>query len=614
MEKNERAVLLLSPWMIPEGRPAVSLLKINKKDKAINYSTVILEWPVVRKVFRDHPKPAKDLLMNCCAEALSETHAAVKKTFGLKSNKEAFDVFSSKSYLKYWHKILEAFQPYFPLIKWYHQKHQPGKKALLTAPCNFSSFRPRLSFEVIKEQGKLRLKTSVLVHNSAYPAEIFNRTHFLLESKNEYFILSYTDYLTLEKLRLVNWLQYENTPNLFALHILAPLEERYSVNRNDHFPKQELTVVPVSRLMLSELNSAFLMLTPQWLYDGHLIDGAWKESFEAQTEGTIRVIKRNREAETQFIQTLVNLHPNFISQRNGYFYLSFAEAQKKQWFQKAYHRLLHMDIEIAGMDMLRHFRYSSHVAQTTLKRVSEDEHLVLFEIELLFGKEKIPLNELQRMLLAGQKAVVLKDGSLGILSEEWLEEYASVIKHGKIKGDTIEVLRWMAVAKHDPSPELKLAIQNSWWEKWKQWQSAATPLYPLPATIKATLRPYQQKGYEWMLLLNEIGAGACLADDMGLGKTLQAICAIVHSMNRYPAAKHIIICPASLVYNWQQELERFAPGIPAAVYHGTLRQKEQLTDPQVQVIITTYHTMRSDVEFICAQAYGVAVMDESHNL
>lgn len=617
MENNVRAVLLLSPWIIPEGKPGLSVLKIEKKNKAISYSTVILEWTVVRKAFRDYPKPARDILMNCCVEALAETHAAIKKTFALKRNEEGFDDFSSKSYIKYWHRILDAFQPYFSLIKWYHQKQQPGKKTLLTAPCSFSSFKPKLSFEVTKEQERLRLKINVLIHNSVYPLTLFARTHFLLESKNKYFILSFTDYLTLEKLQSVHWEQYETTPDLFAMHILAPLEERYTVNRNNHFFKQELAVIPASRLMLSELNNAFLMLTPQWLYDGHLTDGEWKDSFEVKAEGAIRVMKRNKEAETHFIQTLVALHPNFINQRNGYFYLSFAEAQKKQWFLKAYHQLLCMDIEITGMDMLRHFRYSSHVAQTIMKKISEDEHLLLFEMELLFGKEKVPLNELQRMLLAGQKAVLLKDGSLGILGEEWLEEYASIVKHGKIKGNTIEVLRWMAVAKQDDAaatPELKLAIQNSWWQNWKQWQSNGEQLYALPATINATLRPYQQKGYEWMLLLNEIGAGACLADDMGLGKTLQAICAIVHIMNRHPASKHIIICPASLAYNWQQELERFAPGIRAVVYHGALRQKEQLTDLQTQVIITTYHTMRSDVGLISEQAYGVAVIDESHNI
>ena len=617
MEKNVRIVLLLSSRTMQEGKPAVSLLKIENKDKATNYSTAVLEWSVVRKHFRNYPKPVKDILMNCCTETLAETRSTIKKAFELKRNEEAFDVFSGKNFVKYWHKILDAFQPYFPLIKWYHQKQQPGKKTLLTAPCRFSSFKPKLSFEVFKEEQRLHLKANVHIHNDVYPIEIFNRTHFLLESKNEYFILSYTDYLTLEQLQSVNRVQYENAPDLFAMHVLAPLEERYTVNRNDHFSKQELVVVPASRLMLSELNSAFLMLTPQWLYDGHLIDGEWKDSFEVTVDGAIQVIKRNREAEAGLIQTLTALHPNFANQHNGYYYLSFADAQKKQWFLKVYHQLLQMDIEITGMDMLRHFRYSSHTAVTAMKLVNDDEHHLLFEMELVFGEEKVLLNELQRMLLAGQKAVLLKDGSLGILSEEWLLQYAPMLKHGKIKNNTIELLRWMGVAVQKGESELTAlsgSIQNGWWKKWEGWQSNAGRLYALPASVNATLRPYQQKGYEWMLLLNEIGAGACLADEMGLGKTLQAICAIVHFIDRHPASKNIVICPASLIYSWQQELERFAPGIQTIVYHGASRQKEQLTQPEAQIIITTYHTLRSDVDWISEQSYGVAVIDESHNI
>lgn len=617
MGTNPRAVVLFAPRLIPGGKPAMSLLSIEKKAAEIKYDTTPLTWTIVRRTFRDYPKPVRDILMDACEEALSEARVVIKKSYALGRTEEAFPAFSDKHHIIYWHRMFDRFQPYFSLIKWYHQKPQAGRKSLLTAPCSFSSFRPGLHFEVIKANEKLRLQIYVQIHNSSYPVEIFHRSHFLLESKNEYFILSHTDYLTLENLASVNWAEYERAPDLFAIHIIAPLEEHYKVNRNNHFSKQELETVPVNRLMLSELNNAFLMLTPQWLYDGNVIDGVWKESFEVKEKAVIKVIRRNREAETQFIQMLVSLHPNFSAQRNGYYYLSFAEAQKKQWFQKVYHRLLQQDIEIAGMDLMRHFRFSPHVAQTGMKLVREDDHVLLFEMELLFGTEKIPIKDLQKMLIAGQKAVLLKDGSLGLLSDEWMAEYATIVKHGKIKENTIEVLRWMAVARQGATEEtsgLRLAIRDSWWQNWKHWQENTAPLYPVPTGINATLRGYQQKGFEWMLLLNEIGAGACLADDMGLGKTLQAICAIVYVLNRHPASKHIIVCPASLVYNWQQELEQFAPGVQSMVYHGQSRQKTQLTDPESRVIITTYHTMRNDAELIVAQSYGVAVIDESHNI
>lgn len=610
-------VLLISPFKMPGGKGVLSILNIEKKGQAIHYNTIPLTQSLVRREFRDLPKPLRDELLKSSGEALEEARIMFQKSWSNRKNGPSAEEFMHSGFIRYWHGILEACQPYFPVIKWYHQKQRPDKKNLLTAPCRFSNFKPRLKFEVVKNEGALQLKTGVLIHNDTYALEIFTRTHFLLESKNEFFVLTYRDYLTLERLEKENPEEYAGSPDQFALKVLAPLEEHYKVNRNDCFPRQELEVIPVNRLMLSELNNAFLMLTPQWIYDGHVTDGQWRDCFEVTKEGKVQVIKRHKETESRFIQTLVGLHPDFAGQRNGYYYLSFANAQKKRWFQKVYQQLLEMDIEIVGMDMLRHFRFSEHLARTEMKKTGETDHRVIFEMELCFGKEKVPLNELQRMLLAGQKAVLLKDGSLGILSDEWLQTYATMVKHSRVKDNTIEVLKWMAIAGTDGGKQttaLSSSIRDAWWNKWQQWQVVQEPVYPLPAAVKAVLRPYQQKGFEWILLLHEIGAGACLADDMGLGKTLQAICALVYFMEGNPRPKNLVICPASLIYNWQQEFNQFAPGIRTLVYHGPARLAEQLTEPEVQVIITTYHTLRSDIDLIRAQSFGAIVLDESHNI
>ena len=141
------------------------------------------------------------------------------------------------------------------------------------------------------------------------------------------------------------------------------------------------------------------------------------------------------------------LHPNFPKQRNGYYYVSFADATKKQWFLKAYHHLLDMNIDLIGMDMLKHFKYSSFKAITDFTIKEQTDSKVVLQMKTSFGKEEIPLKELQKILFAGQKAVLLKDGSLGVFDEGWLLQYSAIIKHGKIDGSTIEVARWMAIAE-----------------------------------------------------------------------------------------------------------------------------------------------------------------------
>jgi SNF2 family DNA or RNA helicase len=396
------------------------------------------------------------------------------------------------------------------------------------------------------------------------------------------------------------------------------LEENYTVKRNNLFPTVEITTVPVNRLLLTELNNSFLMLTPQWVYDGFLIDGSFNENTEQIRNGISYTIKRNKEIEEDFIKKLVSLHKNFVNQRNGFFYLTFADAIKGQWFLKIYQQFLKMDIELVGMDMLTNFRYSPHNPETKIFAIGESKEILRFEMEISFGEESIPLHELQKMLLAGQKAVMLKDGSLGMLGENWLSQYASIIKHGKINKKEIEVLRWMAVTEQgnsDKTTVLRESLKKEWWHKWNLWQTENnSKIYPLSQSLNATLRSYQHKGYEWMLLLQDIGAGACLADDMGLGKTIQAISAIVHFIEKHPQSKNIIICPASLIYNWKEEFEKFAPSVTTMVYHGSGRQKEQLTDSDARIIITTYSTLRNDVEIISDQSFGIAVLDESHNI
>lgn len=374
---------------------------------------------------------------------------------------------------------------------------------------------------------------------------------------------------------------------------------------------------PENRLMVSELNNAFLLLTPYWIYDGFIVEGPFRETCEMNRSGRKYIIRRNKEAEEAFAALVKELHPHFDKQRNGYFYLSFAEAQKKQWFLKMYYRLQEQDVEITGMDMLQHFRYSPHKVQTSLEVEDDGKRQLQLRMEVTFGKEKVALTSLQKTLMAGQRAVLLKGNTLGILDDEWIEKYAAIIKHGSIAGNCLQIPRWMALTQQEKSAGvgvLKPVIKEEWWAKWESWQQSSGQLYPPPASLQAALRPYQHKGYEWLTLLAETGAGACLADDMGLGKTLQTIAFLVSRLEQDTDSRHLVVCPASLIYNWQQEFGKFAPAISTLAWHGTSREASRLNDPACQIIITSFGTLRSDDELLSALHFDTAVIDESHHI
>ncbi|MES2649871.1 MAG: DEAD/DEAH box helicase [Bacteroidota bacterium] len=610
-----KIVLLLTPQRMLKDHVVLESLHIHKNGRSVDYIINQLDNGELRRFYSEAPSTLKLLLASFREEAVAERAASIKKRHAAQRAGISFEVYFINAMLREMHELFDKIKRHAESMKWYHKIKADDK--FKTGPCSVYSARPSLSFEVVKEKELLQLKTNIVIDHVAHPLQSFNRFHFLLEKENVYYVMGFKDYQTLEWLVDNDPAQYSSNPELLATQILSRLEPDYPVNRNGLFSQNHIEVVPVNRVMLSEISGSFLVLTPQWLYESFVIEGEWKETFETVKNGEGYVVKRNAEAEDEFRKLLLGLHPNFSKQVNGYYYLPFAEAQKKQWFLKVYHQLLDGNIQVIGMDMLNHFRYSPHKIETKIKITENDNETLDLQITILFGKEEVPLADLQKMLLAGQKAILLKDGSLGVPGHEWLQQYGIIIKHGKISGKVVTVARWMAMNEQESATSqevLKPILKNAWWEKWTQWLQPGSSVYEVPAAIKATLRPYQKKGYEWMRLLAEVGAGACLADDMGLGKTLQTISFIVHQVSEFPQRKNVIICPSSLVYNWLQELQKFAPHLKASVYHGAQRNFELMASADDHLIITTYGTLRSDIDKLSSITFGVAVIDESHNI
>lgn len=615
-ETKKKVALLLQPNELSKSFLILHTIHIVKKDNFIETTTHALDIQEINTSFTKLPQSIKDALLLFSEKAIVQEWQAIQQKFTKQRSGKSIESVTQTAMLRYVHDCFNGLKPFFPALNFYHKILSENKKNYRTQACSFSSFKPILSFEVIQHQNVFSVLIYVEINATKYLLSQFNRTQFLLESRNEYFILSFKDYQTLEWLNEKIQL-YNADATLFAEHVLTRLEADYVVNRNQYFATNTIEVLPTNRVLLSELNNAFLMLTPQWLYDGFVVEGSFTNTFETKQQGQLYTIQRNEYSEKAFIELLENLHPNFPKQKNGYYYLSFADAQKKQWFLKTYHQLLSNNIELIGMDMLKHFKYSAFPIHTVCNVQEHTETKVLLHVKVSFGKEEVRLKELQKILFAGQKAVLLKDGCLGILGDAWMQQYAAIIKHGKIDGHTIEVARWMAISEESNTQESKVltaTIQKDWWQKWLQWQSGDELVYSVPSVVQASLRPYQQKGFEWMALLADVGAGACLADDMGLGKTLQTICFLSHYIGLHPGEKMIIICPSSLMYNWQKEFEKFTPIFKTLVYHGTNRREADLLQDDLQIIITSYGTVRADNGLLFSTEYGVAVVDESHNI
>ncbi|MEK4424050.1 DEAD/DEAH box helicase [Solibacillus sp. FSL K6-1523] len=146
------------------------------------------------------------------------------------------------------------------------------------------------------------------------------------------------------------------------------------------------------------------------------------------------------------------------------------------------------------------------------------------------------------------------------------------------------------------------------------------PTVPVPTMLHAELRPYQKEGFEWLIFMREQRFGACLADDMGLGKTIQLITYLLYTIETLQEDKpSLIICPTSVLGNWQKEIARFAPDVKVHTHYGNRRLKgdeftSYLAEEKPQIILSTYGTATQDAENLQVIDWSTVVLDEAQNI
>jgi len=139
-----------------------------------------------------------------------------------------------------------------------------------------------------------------------------------------------------------------------------------------------------------------------------------------------------------------------------------------------------------------------------------------------------------------------------------------------------------------------------------------------PASLEATLRPYQERGLNWLVTMSSLGLGACLADDMGLGKTMQLLAFLLRRLDESPCDERpaLLVAPTSVVGNWEREVERFAPSLNVVRHYGSERARSATDFPRKPgtLVLTTYGLLRRDAELLAGVDWCVAALDEAQNI
>lgn len=608
--------LLLNPEALGTEQKPFAVLAVDKSTKFPSFKMSELTDKAIETHFKDWDWIVTEKLRQLSTEGFAFGISQLKKQHQKNKSGVSQERFLEKAAPRHLQTCVEELIHALPSASIYHRVKNPKTGNYLIAKATIHTTKLKPVFEVIrKADNSLDVQIQLQVGEQLIPYEVFTAFSFLLLKDNQYFLIDNNSRQTIDWLQEGIISQYQNNDALFVERIIKKLEAHYMVKKEGIFTQNLIESAPANCLFLSELSDTMLMLTPRWDYEGILVDIPFQALHDTVRQGVNYSIKRDEAAETGFINYLKTLHPAFEKQ-NNFHYLSFADAKKKQWFLKTYHRLLEDDVAIIGMEMLKHFRYSPHAPETNFEVIESSEKRLTANMEIAFGNEKVKLTEVQKLLLSGQNTILLKDDSIGVFPDEWMEQYARILKHAKVRNGEISVSKWLAMGLKAGTVKDSLlpVISREWQAKWMQWQSEEQTIYPLPTSLKADLRNYQYKGFEWISLLAEIGAGACLADDMGLGKTLQTIAYLCRAVEQNPDAHILISCPMTLVFNWQNEIRKFAPQLSATIYNGAQRNLGEYFAGGHNILIVSYGTLRNDIEQLTAIKWDVVVADESQNV
>jgi len=398
-----------------------------------------------------------------------------------------------------------------------------------------------------------------------------------------------------------------------ALHqFVLPLTKEYRVDFDKSLVQEIKAGDPEVKLFLLEKGD-YLVFQPSFSYKGYETKARDRDEIIVPQVDKVMIVHRNRGVEQAFIQKLQNLHSNFIYQEDTHaLALKGTDVLKNNWFFLFVDAMNDMKVPVFGFEALKNFRFNTAKPQTKIF-ISSNTDWFDARVDIVFGDQQVTVAEVKRALANKQQFVQLNDGTLGILPEEWIKKYSLLFRVGEGKTNSLKLSRYhLSVVDelYENRDENELVVQLE--EKYQRLREfdEINNIEP-PEHLQNILRPYQVAGYQWLNYLHEIKWGGILADDMGLGKTVQALSFLERYKSEYGKIKALVVCPTTLIYNWENEIKKFTPSLSYHIHHGgqRSRMKEELMNYDIS--ITTYGTLRSDIKLFISVEFDYIILDES---
>jgi hypothetical protein len=468
-----------------------------------------------------------------------------------------------------------------------------------------------IRFSVELEHESIVLKLIVLIDGR--PAKVVLCRGILFEKDNTLFLPPHAESLSLFD-------QFSKGDLKFPLSLkteivkkyIVPLLGKYEVNMDERLHIELTSPACQPRVRLSELNESNLMIRAEFNYGSEYIEYDEETILVAEQDNRLKIVQRDKTAEKKLHDYLRTQHSSFANQRNNpYYYLPFADVMKKGWFIGMMRQLQEQGYALAGLSELKKFRYTTQIPKFTIAVSSSIDWFDL-KVAVQWGDQMVSLKEIRLAILNWQDTIMLEDGTLGHIPEEWIKQYSLLLRTGKEENGVLKVSKLhftlLEDILHNLDGKLKEEVET---RKRKLLEYDTVEKTPLSKEIIASLRPYQQSGFHWLQALDDLGWGGCLADDMGLGKTLQTISFLQFVKDKYPGSTQLVVCPTSLIFNWESELQKFCPSLKYYTHYGTQRELKETHVEEYDVILTSYGVVRNDLKELSNVLWQYIILDES---
>ncbi|KPE51170.1 DEAD/DEAH box helicase [Chryseobacterium indologenes] len=511
---------------------------------------------------------------------------------------------------------------------YYHDKDLSetlSAKSLI--PVKLEILQGEIQLNVFKKDPFYEITGELLFNDASVPFKnVVLRNECFVYSKNTFCFVDHPDMLRVIKffkanheILLVHSSKYEE----FMQTVLSSLEQIIHINYSYIRPATQVQLeekkYQTERVIYLREQGNYIAITPVMKYRmAEVPVYSKKQLFDTDQNGNPFKVSRNEHAEARFTSLVMQQHPEFEEQMSGYeyFYLHRDKFLDEHWFLNAFETWQNEGIVILGFNELKNNKLNPNRAKVNI-RITSGVDWFNAKLKVSFGEKDAALKQLHRAIRNKSRFVQLDDGTQGILPEEWISRISAYFQAGEINEEMLRFpkINFTEVSSLFEKEVLSEEVQQEIASYSFQFSSVKNiPQIEIPDGLHAVLRDYQHDGLNWLSFLDEFNFGGCLADDMGLGKTIQIIAFILAQREKRGFKTHLIVVPTSLLFNWQEEIRKFAPTLKVLVHYGSDRAKttDHMTD--YDIVLTSYGMMLSDIRFLKNFDFSCIFLDESQTI